>query len=74
LFGGTTQSVFGPRKSTTQDDVGLGDDELDALLAEEEALRIASNTQRAPLAPSKAVVPNDFEDEMEAMAEMEGMW
>jgi replication fork protection complex subunit Csm3/Swi3 len=68
-------SIFGPAKTVIAEGPPE-DDELDALLAEEEMLQATSgNIQSAPVA-SKAPAPQvDFdEDEMEAMAEMDDMW
>jgi len=72
-------SIFGPAKTVIADgpqDDELGDDELDALLAEEEMLQDTSgNVQSAPVTSKASAPQEDFdEDEMEAMAEMDGMW
>jgi replication fork protection complex subunit Csm3/Swi3 len=73
-------SIFGPAKTVIADgppeDDELGDDELDALLAEEEMLQATSgNVQSAPVTSKASAPQEDFdEDEMEAMAEMDGMW
>jgi replication fork protection complex subunit Csm3/Swi3 len=72
-------SIFGPVKTSIADgrpDDELGDDELDALLAEEEMLQATSgNVQSAPVTSKASAPQEDFDkDEMEAMAEMDGMW
>lgn len=67
IFGGA--SIFGPAKTTAVDD-GLPEDDLDALLAEEESLQ--ADTAKAPAPAAKAA--DGFDDEMEAMAEMDGLW
>lgn len=65
-----TTSIFGPGKMIQPDEL---EDDLDALLAEAEmegtgsASAVVNKTTTAVLEP-------DFDDEMEAMAEMEGMW
>lgn len=68
------QSIFGPRKTAPVDEF---EDDMDALLAEEEMMR-ASSKLAQPLQPTtsaaKPVKPSDeFEDDMAAMAEMDGM-
>lgn len=75
IFGGGNGggSLFGSAKSQVVEDEPPEDD-LDALLAEEEMMQAESaKTQVAPM-PSK-VPPreDDFDDEMEAMADMD-MW
>ncbi|KAE8454545.1 hypothetical protein EG329_000168 [Mollisiaceae sp. DMI_Dod_QoI] len=73
LFGGNGTSIFGSAKAVPEDE--SLDDDLDALLAEEEMLQATSgNTQPAP-AVSKVVAAEDaFDDDEEAaMAEMD-MW
>lgn len=68
LFGGT--SLFGPAKGAAADDAPPEDD-LDALLAEEEMLQAeAGKTQPQPVNK----IPGSFDDEMEAMAEMDDLW
>lgn len=72
-------SIFGPAKTVIADeppDDELGDDELDALLAEEEMLQATSGNVRSAPVTNKASAPQeDFdEDEMEAMAEMDSIW
>ena len=68
-------SIFGPAKTAVVDD-GPPEDDLDALLAEEEMLQASSgNAQPAPAVSKAPVAQEDtFDDEMEAMAEMESMW
>lgn len=67
-------SIFGNAKSSTADD-DVPEDDLDALLAEEEALQASSgNMQPAVSVPKATSAEESFDDEMEAMAEMEGMW
>ncbi|CZT50625.1 related to CSM3 Protein required for accurate chromosome segregation during meiosis [Rhynchosporium secalis] len=69
LFGGTGASIFGPAKRAV-DDFGPDEDELDALLAEEETVAVSRPVSKAP--------PQDEidDDEMEAMndKDMDGMW
>lgn len=72
LFGGGA-SIFGPSKTV---DGGPPEDDLDALVTEDEMLQASSgNAQLAPTAGNAPIgqEPN-FDDEMEAMAEMEDMW
>lgn len=74
LFGGgNSTSSLGPKKTTT-DSNELDEDDLDALLAEEDALQAASGVNKQIEATSKAPAQESFDDEMEAMAEMDGMW
>lgn len=76
IFGPGATSIFGPQTNDVADD-GPPEDDLDALLAEEEMMQESAKTAPPPLGASKAAAPrNDFEDEMEAMAEMDmdGMW
>lgn len=69
-------SIFGPGKSTTNDEDNDAppEDDLDALLAEEEdqgrtAARVSAQTEKmAEMAPTDR---DDFDDDMEAM---DGMW
>ncbi|KAF2748214.1 Swi3-domain-containing protein [Sporormia fimetaria CBS 119925] len=56
--------------ASTFNNDGPDEDELDALLAESDALHSMS----APLPQPPATEDDPFADEMEAMAEMEGMW
>ena len=66
-------SLFGPAKVPVVDDRPPEDD-LDALLAEEEIMQAESRkTQAAPSASKVPPQKDDFDDEMEAMADME-MW
>lgn len=67
LFGGGTQSIFGPAKTVVEE--GPDEDELDALMAgfDEEDLQPAA----APAKPAAAVTQEIDDDEMEAMAEMD---
>jgi replication fork protection complex subunit Csm3/Swi3 len=68
VFGGA--SLFGPAKTATADD-GPPEDDLDALLAEEDALQ----AEGAKLLPAITSKPTDsFDDEMQAMAEMDDLW
>jgi replication fork protection complex subunit Csm3/Swi3 len=74
LFGAeNSASLFGPKKTTTETNE-LDEDDLDALLAEEDALQAAGGASKQSVAPSKDPAPDSFDDEMEAMAEMDGMW
>jgi replication fork protection complex subunit Csm3/Swi3 len=76
LFGGGTQSIFGPAKTVVED--GPDEDELDALMADfdEEALQRDIRPAAAPTKPSVALAQDIDDDEMEAMAEMDmgDMW
>jgi replication fork protection complex subunit Csm3/Swi3 len=76
LFGGTTQSIFGPAKTIIED--GLDEDELDALMGEldEEALQNDLQPAIGTTKPAVAVTQEIDDDEMEAMAEMDmgDMW
>lgn len=71
LFGGTTQSLFGPAKTVVED--GPDGDELDALMAEldEEALPRDVQPTTASTKSAVAVTQEIDDDEMEAMAEMD---
>lgn len=62
-----TTSTIGSAKTI---DNGLPEDELDALLAEEEVLQV--KTAKAPQTISEAA--DNFDDDMEAMAEMDDLW
>ncbi|CAG8959846.1 hypothetical protein HYFRA_00001755 [Hymenoscyphus fraxineus] len=59
-----SKSIFGPRKETAPDDE-VPDDDLDALLAEEEMMQNSK-----PAAPVARPAEPDFADEMEIMDEM----
>jgi replication fork protection complex subunit Csm3/Swi3 len=76
LFGGGTQSVFGPAKIVVED--GPDEDELDALMADldDESLQRDLQPAAAPAKPVAAVTQEIDDDEMEAMAEMDmgDMW
>jgi replication fork protection complex subunit Csm3/Swi3 len=81
LFGG--RSIISKPVNGPAVDDGPDEDELDALLAEEEMMQAEETMQAkstgAKLAStaSKAPAPqddNNFDDEMEAMAEMDGLW
>ena len=73
LFGGGTQSIFGPAK-TAED--GPDEDELDALMADfdEEAMQRDLQPAAAPAKSVAAVTQEIDEDELKAMAEMDDMW
>ena len=67
-------SIFGAAKSAVVDD-GPPEDDLDALLAEQEMMQ-AETAKSAPAATATKSAPpeeDNFDDEMEAMAEMD-MW
>lgn len=68
LFG-RGPSLFGPAKTV---DDGPPEDDLDALLAEEEMMQ-AETAKVQPAATINKVTDN-FDDEMEAMAEMDNLW
>jgi replication fork protection complex subunit Csm3/Swi3 len=76
LFGGGTQSIFGPAKTVVED--GPDEDELDALMADFDEEALQRDTQRAVAVekPAAAVTQDIGDDEMEAMAEMDmgDMW
>jgi len=76
LFGGTSQSIFGPAKTIVED--GPDEDELDALMAgfDEEAMERNLQPASAPTKPVVAISQEIDDDEMEAMAEMDmgEMW
>lgn len=75
--GGAVKSIFGdgkpkaaerPRPADPDDD-----DDLDALMAEAEAEQGPARPAQTN-APSSKAAPMDFNDEEEAMAEMDGLW
>jgi hypothetical protein len=68
-------SLFGPRE-TTATVSGEPEDDLDALLAEQEVESMDPGASSATNNQGQAmeVVEQDYDDDMEAMAEMEGMW
>ncbi|TAQ86626.1 hypothetical protein B7494_g5048 [Chlorociboria aeruginascens] len=68
IFGGG--STFG--EAITTDD-GPPEDDLDILLAEEEVLQTVTQPTQ-PSAASKPTQEDNFDDDMEAMAEMDDMW
>jgi replication fork protection complex subunit Csm3/Swi3 len=72
LFGGgEVDSIFGQANTAKPAEDEPPEDDLDALLAEEEMFAAT-----APSKPSAAhkTVADDFADDEEAMAEMDGMW
>lgn len=74
IFGGDSganSSIFGPKEITETVEDGPPEDDLDALFAEEDFMTGPSNSAAAPARP---VQQDNFDDEEEAMAEMEGMW
>jgi replication fork protection complex subunit Csm3/Swi3 len=69
IFGSNGASLFGPKPSVVD---GPPDDELDALLAEEDLLQSINNGAQFKPAVDQSQANNDnFEDEMEIMAEMD---
>ena len=77
IFGGGSggTGLFGLGRSAAADD-GPPEDDLDALLAEQEMMQ-AETAKSAPASTvNKTSLPdeNNFDDEMEAMAEMDDMW
>ncbi|KAH8816827.1 replication fork protection component Swi3-domain-containing protein [Xylogone sp. PMI_703] len=78
-------SIFGPAKPNSGDDIPPEDD-LDALLAEEEMLQAESRKPQPVAKPVQAAVSQeddfmddmdameDMDDDMEAVAAMQGMW
>lgn len=77
LFGDAT-NTSGPVSGTGANDAPPEDDldDLDALLAEEEMMQDEVNKAKPTSTTSKPPATNDdpFEDDMEAMAEMDGLW
>lgn len=74
LFAAGAQSIFGPRTTIIAGEEP-DEDDLDALLAEQDALQTTTaNKQDKPTTLKSAAAEDNFDDEMEAMAEMEGMW
>ncbi len=73
MSGETSTSIFGPKKADIPDEPS---DDLDALLAEQEAEGMnAGNSQDVIIQDNNMSVPDhDFDDDIEAMAEMEGMY
>ncbi|KAG0650095.1 Chromosome segregation in meiosis 3 [Hyphodiscus hymeniophilus] len=74
-IGGATGggSLFGPAKTPVVDN-GPPEDDLDALLAEEEMIQAESlKTQAVPIASKATPQESSFDDEEEAMADMD-MW
>lgn len=73
IFGGGA-SIFGTSKPPAENE-SLEDD-LDALLAEEEEILQATsgNAKTTTAAPATKATHNDFDDEMEAMADMDMEW
>lgn len=74
--GGATKSIFGdgkPKAAEKPKPTEPDDDDLDALMAEAEA---EQGPKRPPGAdvPSSKAAPPDFNDDEEAMAEMDGLW
>lgn len=74
LFGGGGQSIFGPKAAEPATNE-LDEDDLDALLAEEDALQTTGRSKLTAPSTSKTVpIQESFDDELEAMAEMDRMW
>ncbi|KAG4436382.1 hypothetical protein IFR05_008138 [Cadophora sp. M221] len=75
IFGGTGTSIFGPAK-TVVEEFGPDDDELDALLAEEEMKQATTGSKPTPAASNPPPRDEIDEDEMEAMNDMgmDDMW
>ena len=74
LFGGGINASA--KISGMSADDGPPEDDLDALLAEEETIQAEVTKSKVGSTGSKAPVPPDdsFDDDMEAMAEMDGLW
>lgn len=73
---GATKSIFGDGKSKPAErprPAEPDDDDLDALMAEAEADQGHKRPAGAD-APSSRAAPADFNDDEEAMAEMDGLW
>jgi len=73
LLPGASASIFGPAKNVATVDEPPEDD-LDALLAEEEMLQAEAAKSKPNSTADKPAVDASFDDEMEAMAEMDDMW
>lgn len=74
--GGATKSIFGdgkPKAAEKPKPAEPDDDDLDALMAEAEAEQGPTRPPGAGASSSKAA-PAEFDDEEEAMAEMDGLW
>lgn len=74
--GGATKSIFGdgkPKPAEKPKPTEPDDDDLDALMAEAEAEQGPARAPVAHASNSKAAPP-DFNEEEEAMAEMDGLW
>jgi replication fork protection complex subunit Csm3/Swi3 len=74
--GGAAKSIFGdgkPKPAEKPRPAEPDDDDLDALMAEAEAEQGPTRPAGAG-APSAKAAPADFNDEEEAMAEMDGLW
>ncbi|KAG8161192.1 hypothetical protein KVR01_009456 [Diaporthe batatas] len=72
--GGPVKSIFGdgkPKATERPRPAEPDDDDLDALMAEAEA---EQGPTRPAQVPSSKAPPADFDDEEEAMAEMDGLW
>lgn len=75
--GGATKSIFGdgkPKPAERPRPAEPDDDDLDALMAEAEADQGLTRPAVGATAPSSKAAPVDFNDEEEAMAEMDGLW
>ena len=70
--GGGSGSLFGPAKHNGVDDEEFPDD-LDALLAEDEAMQVENGAAKAsePAKSGGVAQQDDFDDEMEALAGMD---
>lgn len=74
--GGATKSIFGdgkPKAAEKPKSAEPDDDDLDALMAEAEA-ELGPTRPPGADAPSSKAAPPDFNDDEEAMAEMDGLW
>lgn len=74
--GGAVKSIFGdgkPKAAERPRPAEPDDDDLDALMAEAEAEQVPTRPAQAN-APSSKAARTDFDDEEEAMAEMDGLW
>lgn len=74
--GGAVKSIFGdgkPKAAEKPKPAEPDDDDLDALMAEAEAEQGPTKPPGAGASSSKAA-PAEFNDEEEAMAEMDGLW
>ncbi|KAG9229536.1 replication fork protection component Swi3-domain-containing protein [Amylocarpus encephaloides] len=73
IFGGGSTSIFGARRDVPGIDDGFPEDDLDALMAEQDMMDATKTTQPSAVS-RKPPVHDGFDDEMEAMAGMDDMF